>query len=624
MKRWLVCLPVLALLLGGCGTEQPAQTTQTVPTEPTQQTQPTDPGLYDPTSQLEKQTAGAVRAYPLEGECIGLDTMGQQLVIFTREGEDTRLTRLRGENAIREATVVLPGTVCPEASNVWLRDHLAAYYLAGENCLVLLDESFQQIDRIPLQGQPTGAMAMDTAMTTLYYGTGEELRALDTDTGVCRLVRQHTCREQGVEQCILEDTLLACRVVQEDGRVSMEFISAQNGQLQQQDDTLRQLQTWQEDWFAVHTDGSVTELLYSVQGQEPRLWLPQETDPTFYQALSMGAMVVASQVDNGCRLTAYDMATGTRSAAVVLPANEVAYILADPAGDSIWFLARNTVAQANTLCRWDPAATPLDYPTNYTTRRYTAQDPDVEGLAHCRAQADALEEEFGITVYLEAPEKLPEDYTFTWEYQVAAIQQGLKDMETVLRKFPEGFFKTAARVFDSRQFPVLLVRQVCHADGAPVEDVTGVQYWIKGSAYMAVAVGEDTQGTFLHQLSHMLETFIFSKTSRLDTWDTLNPQGFAYLENYSDYLQHLDSPYLQGEERAFIDAFSMTYPREDIATVLEYALQDGNEEYFQSPILQQKLKKLCEAIRRAYKWRKDPREFPWEQYLQESLAYIEE
>lgn len=624
MKRWLVWIPVLLLLLAGCEAELPPETTAPQETSAPQQTYPTEPGCYDPDSQMELLTGGAVRAYPLEGSCIGIGRMGQKLMVFTQTGDDTVLTRLTGDAGMPDAETVLPGLISPALNNVWLRGNLVAYYEAGDNCLVLLDESLQEMRRLPLMGEPLGLMTMDPALTTLYYGTNQELRALDLETGISRLLRQHICQEQSALMSIRDNSILVCRVVETDGTSGMAFISTQTGQILAQDSELQAFTAWEEDWFAVHTDGSVTELLYGSGESDPRLWLPLESEAVFCNALEMGGIVAVTTSQNGVSLALYDMAQGSRKAAVGLPANQVDHLVVDSSGSYIWFLARNTRAQADTLCRWDPAASTLTDPTNYTTQRYTLEDPDLEGLAHCRAQADALEEEYGVTIHLEDAGLVPEGYQFTWEHQVKALQMGLEQLEKGLKVFPEGFFQTVARVSDNRTFTISLVRELRYDGGMPVEDGDGLQYWIKGKAYLAVAISEETEQAFYHQLCHMMESYIATKTSRLDTWDTLNPEGFAYFENYTDHLTQEDSPYLEGEEQAFFDAFSMSYPREDIATVMEHALTDGNEEYFQSPVLQAKLDKLCQAIRRAFRWRKDPREFPWEQYLETSMAYVED
>ena len=49
-----------------------------------------------------------------------------------------------------------------------------------------------------------------------------------------------------------------------------------------------------------------------------------------------------------------------------------------------------------------------------------------------------------------------------------------------------------------------------------------------------------------------------------------------------------------------------------------------NQELFAQEVMQKKLKLLCEGIREAYNLKKHTEILPWEQYLVESLAYVEE
>ena len=90
------------------------------------------------------------------------------------------------------------------------------------------------------------------------------------------------------------------------------------------------------------------------------------------------------------------------------------------------------------------------------------------------------------------------------------------------------------------------------------------------------------------------------------------------------YALHRLAKHLQDENRAFIDAYSMTFSHEDRAKVMEYAMMDGNESYFESEIMQAKLRQLCLGLRQAFGWKKYEGTFIWEQYLKESLAYVPE
>ena len=50
---------------------------------------------------------------------------------------------------------------------------------------------------------------------------------------------------------------------------------------------------------------------------------------------------------------------------------------------------------------------------------------------------------------------------------------------------------------------------------------------------------------------------------------------------------------------------------------MEYACTEGNEAYFTSEIMQNKLKTLCQGIRKAFGLEKYQEPLIWEQYLKE-------
>ena len=111
------------------------------------------------------------------------------------------------------------------------------------------------------------------------------------------------------------------------------------------------------------------------------------------------------------------------------------------------------------------------------------------------------------------------------------------------------------------------------------------------------------------------------KSGAYDRWDELNPKGFAYDYDYITNMTRDGSAYLQDSNRYFIDTYSMSFPKEDRARIMEYAMTEGNEFYFQSTAMQAKLLALCQGIREAFGLRKSPETFLWEQYLNMSLAY---
>jgi hypothetical protein len=124
-----------------------------------------------------------------------------------------------------------------------------------------------------------------------------------------------------------------------------------------------------------------------------------------------------------------------------------------------------------------------------------------------------------------------------------------------------------------------------------------------------------------HELFHVIDTRVMSECSYYDKWGELNPKGFKYDYDYIVNQQRDGSKYLEASTRSFIDTYSMSFPKEDRAKIMEYACGEGNEDYFATATMQQKLKQLCQGIRKAFGLQKSTEVYLWEQYLETPIAY---
>ncbi len=594
MKRWLTVLLVL-LLLTGCGADSPEETTGPATTADTTPTEP-DPGILLEDASVTKATKGAVWAYSLDETDHSLLKMGEKLLLRTNGPDGVRLTLLAGERGAREAEVLLAGTSAE--TPVWAEEDRAAWYDADANSLVMLDKKLREQERIRLLDTELLSMTLDPALETLYYSKTDSLWALDLETGIFRLLRESQGRTPKI--LALHGDLLLCRTGE-----NLEIISCRDGHTYYTGTALQQWDGVEDAWTAIYTDGPVTEYLYGL-GQEAKLFRPaRQVQPLFYGLLEDGRVLTAY----AGALELYDMEKGQLAAAVALDGLTLA---GTPVANSlgIWFLAED--GQTQLLYRWQPENSPAEAVACLSTR-YTAEDPDTQALDACRTYAESIGQTYGITVTLELPQALQRELRGQPEHQAEALYTALEELELVLSQFPEVFYQRVKRVTESRSFTVSLLRSITGASGETLPDVRGHQAWAEGDAYILVAVGADTRQQLYHQLWHMAETYVLSRNSMLDTWDRMNPKDFAYLESYVGYEAMTE--YLSGEDRAFLNSFSMTFVREDRATVMEHAMLEGMAEAFASETMQAKLQTLCQSIRHAFKLEKSEETFLWEQYL---------
>jgi hypothetical protein len=628
MKRFFLSVLALLLVLCGCAAQPEPNA---MPTEPTvTEAAPTEEpaGLYDAASDLEEATNGAVRVYPLgRTDTTDIAYMGEDLLLFSG-AEFTSLTKLSGENLYVSAAATLNCYICPTDPAVQVSEKGMTYYDAQRKDLVFLSAQLQEVKRISLPATIRGTPALSADRSTLYYCTANALRCIDLDSGLDRFLKELHFSSQTLTALLCDDTVIACAAEDEGGNQALLYISTKTGQLLTK--TAADINVWTRGSFylATHQDGVYQEFLIGDSEFGPALIAPPTYRSTAYSLMEIGGMVLATEdIDlNTTQLDYYDLRSAKRTATLTLDGLEPLFcFLGSDDPQTVWFLRYDLQYGCEVLYSWDLTKTATGDHVSYLSSRYTAERPDYAGLAACREIADSLSEKHGVQILLwtDAVSFQPWDYTLVPEYQVRVIQEELKALEEFLSLYPEGFLKTAAESTGSGRIQICLVRSILGNEAAAgaLSEAVGLQYWDDSkNAYLALAVGQERLAqNACHEIFHIIESRVMTLSKLYDDWNTLNPKGFTYDYDYIANLDRSDSQWLEGKNRAFIDTYSMSYPKEDRARIMEYAMRAGNESFFESEIMQKKLRQLCLGIRKAFGLEKSNESFFWEQYLKEPL-----
>ena len=280
----------------------------------------------------------------------------------------------------------------------------------------------------------------------------------------------------------------------------------------------------------------------------------------------------------------------------------------------------------NVLYAWFPEASAVSEEASCLQPRWTRTNPDLEGLAQCSLRARQIATKHGvhILIWADAVAFQPWDYTLIPEYQVPLLRRRLEELDSILSYYPEGFLKKAASGTGFGPLSICLVRSIeGNADTPALDSAMGLQFWdTEAHAYLAITLGADMAQHLNHELFHIIDSRVLSTCNTYDDWNKLNPKGFSYDTQYTASDSEERNSYLAPENRYFIDLYSMTYPKEDRARIMEYAMLDGQEYLFQSAPMQAKLRKLCLGIRKAFDLEKEPVAYRWEQYLTTPLVSI--
>lgn len=592
MKKLIVILMSL-LLLCGCAAQQ-AQDAAPVTVEDTQApTQEMLVSLYDEDSEVEKQASGAVRAYPLgDGIYTDLVVLGERLLVVSASGDITLLQGDEGQIVATEATDL---TRTEKGLPIVTTGQGAGYYIPQTAEVVLLDPNLLEIARVPMPEDIQGEPVILLQRNEVFYCTPGQIRAMDIQTGVSRLVRSHSCAQQQLIGGYFNDTVLGCRITDEQGVQKIIYLYTENGEEVAEDTTLGTLYTLGTSYYALRSDGSQTQILFGDADGET---MCLETEPEgLIPALPLGGAVRCVGDETGLTLSFYDFAAGSRSAEISLPGLTMPIATAaDETG--FWFIIDQV------LYRWDPASSPVEDDTNYVSQLYTQQNPDTQGIARCQSRVEELKTAYGIDlrIWTDATAET-DDIACEPEYRVSSIDKALDSMEELLKQLPEGFLATTGNL------RVSLVRSVNDAQEPGL-------YW-QGSTCCVLIPSETAAEGFLWGLGCAIDARVLGNSRELDGWDSLNPRSFEYTYDYEENAARENAEdYLDD----FVDVKAMSFPTEDRARVFMAAMLPDNAELFQKDTLQDKLERLCKGIREAYNSEDDTTVFPWEQYLEEPLA----
>lgn len=608
-------LPLLlcCLLLAGCGTGISAQTLSTeeapIPSEAPQRSS-TPQVYYDGALQVSS---------PGISNAAGLYAMGNRLLVLSGT-EATTLTLLSEDDLTPVAAVTLSFLLDPEDPSLRFGDGYLSYYDPVERETVVLDASLQEVSHIPAPEGLQGVPILSGDRNALYYCTADGIRVWDLETGLRRRIKEMTFPGQTLTGLALNDTVLTCAIAS-DGRSTL--LSANNGSLLYEAAGEISLSGQDGRYCLSIPMGLGQALLCGEENSSPLLFLPEHAaSKCFFLRYCAGAVTHINQGEN--RLDYYDLSTGLRTSALTLGANLIPIAVADKASGEIYFLAEIEDIHSCILLRWEVSAgnaLAVEDEKSYLAAYQTADNPDHTTAAQCSAYASQLSRKYGITILIgdDATRVQPWDFSLEPETQPGILLRELQNLEKRLSQFPDALLPQTASHFTSLN--LCIVRSVTGtAESGNTEPATGVQFLDGTDAYVVITAGKYAEQALYHELFHAMETHILTGSSALDQWNNLNPQEFSYTYGVSDTVEYPDT-WLSGENQAFLDTYAMTFPKEDRSRIFEAAMQPGNKETFRPWILQRKLKTICQGIREAYGFTKSPESYPWEQYLDQSLAY---
>lgn len=614
MKKAL-CLILTCLLLGGCSAPPAVDATTPASTVPTASAEAEPMPLYVPEHPLEQSAPGALRVYPLRRQAYGILAMGSSLIALC--GSDaTTLALLTGEDLVVSATAELSFLLDEKSPSLRVGKDTLSYFDPVRRETVILSDTLKDVSRIAAPEGLVGSPILSADRSTLYYCTATAIRAWNLETGIRRCVKELSYEGQELIGLHQEDTIVQCRVTK-DGKVRTLFLATDTGRLLNEADGEVTLETRGSSYYASVPEGPVQLQLFGETDGDASLLTPADIyADCFY--LEHQRRVVTVSYRGTPVLNCYELDTGLRSANLKLEGTYDFVSITACEADAVYLLLKDREGDG-LICRWDlyAEASHTGDTHRYVGRRYTKDAPDTAALAPCQADAARLGEKYGIQILVwEDPlTVMPWDYEFQPEYLAPVLIRELAELDQRLSYYPPEILAGIKEHFSD--LTICLVRSI---QGSPesgsLEKATGVQFYQGSSAYITIVVGQYAERALYHELYHVMETRLLTDSTAFDRWDALNPAGFTYDLDYATNQNRRSDEYLQPDTRSFIDNYSMSFPKEDRARIMECAMYAGNEDLFRSPVMQAKLACLSQAIREAYGLKKSTETFRWEQYLE--------
>ena len=274
-----------------------------------------------------------------------------------------------------------------------------------------------------------------------------------------------------------------------------------------------------------------------------------------------------------------------------------------------------------------PINAPTTEATEPSTEAPTLPDPTTEPQPQMsrkeqlHARAAQLSERFGMEICI--PEQLV-TYTHYEAYpldDLHFLQSTLDTMEETLSQFPEGFFRQLP-YGDVETIRLELVGAIKVRDSAAVlypEDVDAFAQAVDNRHIVVINSYFMIDTLLYHEFTHIIDAHLaWDAGNRPDalfseeTWLSLQPEGFRFAMHYNqvpeELLSYLETDYFKFE-------YSLTFPTEDRATMIDAIIENGGVGYEPGTGRRAKLQYYADCIRDCFDTTGWPEVTPWEKPL---------
>lgn len=254
------------------------------------------------------------------------------------------------------------------------------------------------------------------------------------------------------------------------------------------------------------------------------------------------------------------------------------------------------------------------------------EEYEEEVLATLRERADDIAEENDVIIHLGKDIEDFEEGTYGVRVcdDISLIDNALDVLEVVLERYPDGMLAQLDDDFGS-ELNIYLSGSIYPLDEYGISEAVGLQNTLYDYTWIVADITHTygLEQTLYHEIMHAIDEYMDNADGGgIDDyeWEALNPDGFYYDYDYIANESNDDDRYTlygDGSDVYFFDTYAKSYPHEDIARVMEYAMIEYREDSgcFEYQGLNEKLRYLSKCIRENFDTTGWPEETEWEKEI---------
>lgn len=433
-----------------------------------------------------------------------------------------------------------------------------------------------------------------------------------------------------IQEMDMESPDSICRLVRADTGETVQSYTAD----------IRKLEVAEDAYIAYCDVGGLTEIVFGKPDEsEPKTLAFADYSEYDYRYVDVENRIAISQTERhveGKRQAFYNfycLDTGYRQYELNMPLTENAFV----SGYITYIENKSAVLFSTydecgvTIYVWDLlAGESVSQDTRSYVYKWQGENPaDAEEMKRLRARAQEIGARYGVEIYIgndiwECPTDI---YEYAMTDNVVRIDQSLSVLERELARYPDGMLMQLNDGYGS-VLRIYLAGQILPIDETAIDTAVGVQNTLPGDTHLVLDINStyDYESTIHHEIFHAIENYLnMTDMAWIDAevWDSCNPPDFVYDYDYMENQASFDFTYTangveQGEQAYFIDIYSKSFPTEDRARVMEYAMMEEETDtgYFDYEAIRNKLVYISGQIRTGFDTTGWPAVTDWEVWIQ--------